>query len=105
YIDIGGDGFFSPDPNNQPTQGQNISQVTTTEVNLIESDFKYPQAAKFNLAIDQGLPFGFTGTLEGIYSKSINAVIYRNINLEQVGESAYGRPIYGDVFEGDFGNA
>ncbi len=105
FVDIGGNGFFSPDPNNQPTQGQNISTTQTTEVNLIEEDFKYPQAAKFNLAVDQDLPYGVTATLEGIYSKSINAVTYRNINLGQTGTTPYGRPIYGDVFEGRYGNA
>src|SRR5699024_2204310 len=68
-----GDGFFSPDPNDQPKPGgdNKLSPVATTEVNLIEKDFKYPQAAKFNLAIDQDLPWNMTATLEGIYSKSI----------------------------------
>lgn len=103
-----GDGFFSPDPNDQPQpgDGSGLPTVETTEVNLIEEDFKYPQAAKFNLAVDQDLPYGITGTLEGIYSKSINAVVYRNINLDQTGTSAYGRPIYGNMsFDGGFGNA
>lgn len=103
-----GDGFFSGDPDNQPTPGENpnLSPINTTEVNLIEEDFKYPQAAKFNLAIDQNLPYGITATLEGIYSKLINAVVYRNINLGQVGTSAYGRPIYGDIYyTPQFGNA
>lgn len=95
-----GDGFFSPDPNNQPKpgDGSGLSPVQTTEVNLISQDFKYPQSAKFNLAIDQDLPFGIRGTFEAIYSKSINAVVYENLNLGQVGTSAYGRPIYGDIF-------
>jgi hypothetical protein len=99
-----GDGFFSPDPDNQPTPGgnNNLPSVATTEVNLITEDFKYPQAAKFNLAVDQDLPYGITATLEGVYSKSINAVTYRNINLEQSGTSAYGRPLYGDIFFNSF---
>ncbi|NGP88679.1 TonB-dependent receptor [Fodinibius halophilus] len=102
-----GDGFFSPDPNNQPKPGgsNGLPSVETTEVNLIEKDFKYPQAAKFNLAVDQDLPYGVTATLEGVYSKSINAVVYRDINLEQVGTSIYGRPMYGTVFEGRYNNA
>ena len=103
-----GDGFFSSDPNNQPTpgDGSGLPTVATTEVNLIEDDFKYPQAAKFNLAVDQDLPYGITATLEGLYSKSINSVVYRNINLEQTGTTPYGRPIYGDIFyNDDFGTA
>lgn len=103
-----GDGFFSPDPNDQPTpgDGSGLPTVQTTEVNLIEEDFKYPQAAKFNLAIDQDLPYGIRATLEGIYSKSINAVTYRNINLGQTGTAPDGRPLYGDIFyNSNFGTA
>jgi outer membrane receptor protein involved in Fe transport len=102
-----GNGFFTPDLDGQPRPGGNnsLSPIATTEVNLIEEDFKYPQAAKFNLAVDQDLPYGVTATLEGIYSKSINSVIYRNANLGETGTSAYGRPFYGDLsFNGNFGN-
>lgn len=103
-----GDGFFSPDPNNQPTpgDGSGLSPIATSEINLITEDFKYPQSLKINLAVDQELPFDITGTLEGIYSKGINNVVFRNVNLEQVGTSIYGRPLYGDVFLNErFGNA
>ncbi len=102
------DGFFSPDPNDQPTpgDGSGLSPVTTTEINLISEDFQYPQSAKFNLAIDQDLPFGITGTLEGIYTKAINQIVYENLNLEQVGTSPYGRPLYGDIYyNSQFGTA
>ena len=103
-----GDGFFSPDPNNQPTpqSSPNLSPVQTTDVNLISQDFKYPQSAKFNLAVDQDLPYGIRATLEGIYSKSINSVVYENLNLGQVGTTPNGRPLYGDIFyNSQFGTA
>jgi hypothetical protein len=102
------DGLFSPDPDNQPRPGDDpaLQPEETSEINLIEDDFKYPQTLRFNLAIDQELPFGFVGTLEGIYSNMLNDITYSNINLEQVGTSAYGRPIYGDInFNPQFGNA
>lgn len=95
------DGFFNPDPNNQPDPSDPNSQlptIETTEINLISEDFKYPQSLKVNLAVDQELPMGITGTLEGVYSKAINEVTYENINLGQVGTSAYGRPLYGDIY-------
>src|SRR5699024_6158230 len=63
-------------------------------------DFKYPQALKVDLAIDQELPFGIVGTLEGVYSKMINEIKYENINLAKRKESAHGRPLYGDFDEG-----
>ncbi|NBC04566.1 MAG: TonB-dependent receptor, partial [Bacteroidetes bacterium] len=102
------DGLFSPDPNNQPTPGESdiLEPVETSEINLISDDFKYPQSLKVNLAIDQELPMGIVGTLEGVYSRGINDVVFKNLNIEQVGESANGRPIYGDIFFNErFGNA
>jgi len=103
-----GDGFFSPDPNNQPSPldaNSSLQGVNTTEVNLIANDFKYPQSLKFDAAIDQELPLGFMATIEGIYSKMINDVTFRNINLKQKGTTAYGRPLYGDVYLSRYGSA
>ncbi|MDZ7772483.1 MAG: carboxypeptidase regulatory-like domain-containing protein [Balneolaceae bacterium] len=106
-IDLSGgqlpdDFTFQPDPDQQRSD---LAGVNTSEVNLLEDGFKYPQSLKFNLAVDQDLPWGMTGTIEGIYSKMINEVVFRNINIEQVGTSRYGRPIYGDiVFSPFFGN-
>jgi hypothetical protein len=102
------DGLFSPDPDNQPTPGTSnvLDPIETSEINLIADDFKYPQSLKLNLAVDQELPFGVRGTLEGVYSKAINDVTFSNINLVREGTSAYGRPIYGDIFfNSQFGNA
>lgn len=113
-VDVSGDNVpddlrFSPDPDNQPSPldpNSALSGVNTSEINLITEDFKYPQSLKLNLAVDQQLPRGFTGTLEGVYSKAINEVVFENLNIVQQGESAYGRPIYGDiVFSERFGNA
>lgn len=98
-----GNGFFSPDPNDQPRpgDGSGLSPIETTEINLIEEDFKYPQSLKMNLAVDRDLFYGVTGTLEGVYSKAINEIAYENINLgldEDMPFSAYGRPLYGEIF-------
>lgn len=54
---------------------------STAEINVADEDFRIPQVARFNLAGDFRLPFGFVGTLEGIYSKTINNIAYRDINL------------------------
>lgn len=103
---IGAD-FFEPDPENQPTPANNpaLEPINTSEINLIEDDFRYPQTLKVNLAVDQVLPFGIVGTLEGVYSNILNDVTFRNINLEQVGTSAYGRPLYGEIYLSRFGTA
>jgi outer membrane receptor protein involved in Fe transport len=51
------------------------------ELNVTDSDFKFPQVWRSNLAIDQRLPGGMTGTLEYLYNKDINGVSYINANL------------------------
>lgn len=69
---------FEPDPAKQSTTG---SAGRTFEVNLIDKNFKLPQVARFNLATDIRLPGGVNATFEGIYSKTINNVLYQDINL------------------------
>ncbi|RNI31450.1 TonB-dependent receptor [Rufibacter latericius] len=66
----------------------NIDQIRTlgaasssTEINLITDDFKIPQTFRTNLAVDFTLPLGIIATLEGIYSKTMNDIVYRDINL------------------------
>ncbi len=70
---------FVSDPNNQ--KAALISPVATKQINLVTQDFKVPQVFRNNLAVDLKLPFGITGTLEGIYSKTLNNVVYSDINL------------------------
>jgi len=84
-----------------------LSPVETTEINLIAEDFDYPQTFRTNIAIDQELPYGFVGTLEGIYSNTLDDVTFRNINVQApeqgaagdgafpIQESKFGRPFYG----------
>ena len=43
-----------------------------------------------NLAVDQELPLGIIGTLEFIYSKNINEILYQNLNLRATGATALG---------------
>jgi len=84
---------FVRDPDNQPTQiaGQ---QTFTNEIDLIDPDFELPQLFRANIAYDRELGFfGVIGTAELIYSKTINDILYQDLNREQVGTSAFdGRP-------------
>jgi hypothetical protein len=75
-------------PQTAPGQNPNIPADATSrvppasyEVNLTNPSFQYPQVFRANLAVDQELPLGIIGTLEGIYTQNINAVLYRNANL------------------------
>jgi outer membrane receptor protein involved in Fe transport len=69
---------FEPDPTKQNTVG---TAGRTFEVNLIDKDFRIPQVFRVNLATDFKLPGGINATLEGIYSKTINNILYQDVNL------------------------
>ncbi|MBN2347032.1 MAG: TonB-dependent receptor [Candidatus Aminicenantes bacterium] len=77
---------FVPDPLNQPEAGVG----GTSEVDLIDKNFTYPQVLRTNLAVDHELPWGVVGTLEFIYSKNINEILYQNLNLRQTGAMGTG---------------
>lgn len=70
---------FSPDINAyRPTNG---AANTSYNLAVTEENFKFPQIWRSNLAIDQKLPYDIVATLEGLYTKDINAVYHQNINL------------------------
>ena len=69
---------FNPDWQNQPVNPD--FTVPSGEVNLFVKDFKYPQIFRTNLAYDVMLPFGISATFEALYSKTLNNVLYTNIN-------------------------
>ncbi|MCU7495209.1 MAG: TonB-dependent receptor [Ignavibacteria bacterium] len=54
---------------------------SSTEVDVTDPNFKMPQVMRLNAAVDRQLPFGLTGTLEGIYTKSINDISYADVNI------------------------
>ncbi|MGY4384074.1 hypothetical protein ACVWYN_001100 [Pedobacter sp. UYP24] len=75
-----GTGTFIADPANQKAAGGTVG--TTYEVNLANPNLKMPQLFRSNLAADFKLPLGIMATLEGIYSKTINNILYSNLNLK-----------------------
>ncbi len=62
----------------QPTVPPTASR---SEINVMDPDFKFPQVWRTNLAIDFKLPLGIVGTLEGLYSKDVNNILFQNLNL------------------------
>jgi hypothetical protein len=80
-IGADGAGTFQPDPNQQgPTLGGG-GAPTTYEINAIDNNFKIPQVWRTNLATDFMLPAGIVATVEGIYTKTLNNILYQDINL------------------------
>ncbi len=80
---------FNP---NDPHAGAYIPASVTAAppvINVIDRNFKFPQVFRANLAVDQKLGFwGLIGTLEGIYTKTLNNANYENLNLSENGEGS-----------------
>ncbi|MBV7533219.1 TonB-dependent receptor domain-containing protein [Chitinophaga sp. sic0106] len=52
-----------------------------SNINLSDKNFKFPQLFKTNLAVERQLPWGMTATVEGNFSKTINNVVWNNLNI------------------------
>ncbi|MGF1585677.1 MAG: carboxypeptidase regulatory-like domain-containing protein [Bacteroidales bacterium] len=78
--DIAGDVYFNPQWDNQPTN-PNFS-VPSGQMDLFVDDFKYPQVFRGNLGLDFRLPGDIDVTVEGLYTKTLNNILYTNINSD-----------------------
>ncbi len=78
---------FEADPNAQYTN-PNFS-VPNGQVDLFVQDFKYPQLFKTNLAIDHKFNGGWETSLEVLYSKTLNNIVYTNINNDKNGSKEW----------------
>lgn len=57
-------------------------------INVIDKNFKFPQVFRANLALDKKLGFwGLIGTVEAVYTKTLNNANYTNINVSDYGNS------------------
>jgi hypothetical protein len=57
------------------------TSVSQSQINLVRNDFKLPQVWRSNLAVDFRLPGDIVATVEGIYSKTVNDIYYKDLNL------------------------
>ncbi len=108
-----GNGFFTINPYNQPGPGAAgvSASKKQAEINLVDPNTKMPQVLRFNVAVDQQLPFETIGTVEFQYSKSINDMYYRKLNigakttsLARLGSGNDTRTVYGGTlnYNGNF---
>ena len=71
--------LFNPNANaNRPA---NAAANTSYELDIADPNLKYPKIWRTNLAVDQKLPGGIIGTIEGAYTKDINAIYHQNLVL------------------------
>ena len=78
--------------------GVSNTGTRTALVNVMKKDFKLPQVFRANLASDIRLPGDVIATVEGIYSKTLNDIVYRDLNLAAPVGRLSGpdqRPVYG----------
>lgn len=90
----------SADPNNQPNV---LGEIPTSDIAITDPDFKNPRVLRTNLALDHQIQSGLIGTFEFLYSKNIDEVRFRNLNIGDpnnpgapIGVTPDGRPDYGD---------
>lgn len=69
-----------------------------SQIDLYSKDFKYPQVFRANIAVDQKLPGGIIGTMEFMYTKTLNNVLWKDVNVKPAYGNATGtgddRPLY-----------
>ncbi len=95
---------FEDDPLNQPIVNRVGAPVKgySSTINVMDKNFKYPQVARLNLAVDHELPGGIIGTVELIASDAIYDAMFQDISL--AGPQSYspndGRPRFGVITPG-----
>lgn len=66
-----------------PDKFPDTKEAAVSNIATITDDFKMPQVWKNSLAVDYQLPICFPAdlTLEATYTKDLNAIIYKNVNI------------------------
>ncbi len=89
---------FTVDPDNQPTScgaGGGPPVAATPTINYFDKDFKFQQNMKIALGVDHRLPWEMVGTLDFLYTKSLNQFYLQDVNIVETGRNAEGRMLYG----------
>ncbi len=79
---VGVFGPFYATPDEWRDNLANTSAGPSGDVDLFVEDFKYPQVFRTNIAVDQRLPWGLIGSAEFMYTKTLNNIDVKNVNLE-----------------------
>ena len=72
---------FTPNPNQYFIPANAATAIPSQfDLAFTETNYKFPQVFKIDLAWDQKLPGGFIGSVEGIFNKNVNETFYYNAN-------------------------
>ena len=81
---------FNPDWQTQTIGGTDAP--SGSQIDLYAEDFKFPQVWRTNIAVDKQLPGNMVATVEFIYSKTINNVLWKDVNVKPAWGHATGTP-------------
>jgi len=97
--DLEGDINFRADINNQYRNPN--PTIPAGQIDIFTKDFKYPQVFRTNLAYDFVLPGEVIATIEGLYTKTLNNVLYTNVNSDPTEDFKWtGSPDNRSIFTG-----
>lgn len=95
---------FDIDPNKYSVCANGQGTKPVGDVSFLDKNIKFPQPVRANLAFDRVLPYNLVGTVEGLYSKTMNQLFFFSRNLGSVvATDAYGRQMYGTLSAGTTG--
>lgn len=77
---------------NDPLAAATGGNVAYPDIVTVDKDFKYPQVFRANLAVEHTFPGDVKLTVEGLYSKNMNAVFFENLALRDLGNLVYAVP-------------
>lgn len=50
-------------------------------ITFFDPDFRFPQDFKVSLAVDQKLPLGLVGSVEGLFTRAVNQIALEDVNI------------------------
>lgn len=78
-------GQYAHNPLQALKDQEGTGSAAKPDVVTINNNYKYPQALRANLAVEQMLPGDVKLTVEGVYTKTLNNVFFENLALNNAG--------------------
>jgi outer membrane receptor protein involved in Fe transport len=88
---------FTVDPDNLPTAcvgGSGPPTPPAANINYFDEDFKFQQALKYSIGLDQRLPWGVVATLDFLYTAAKNQMYQLDDNVLLGAVNGEGRQLY-----------
>jgi outer membrane receptor protein involved in Fe transport len=79
---------FNPNPDAYKPASVTGAPAASYELDVSDPGYKFSQVWRTDIAVDKRLPWGFIGTIEGLYGTEVNGAYYINANLPAA-QSAY----------------